>query len=454
MKIILVQNHLGRHTSHAPMFPLGLSYIATALQGHEVTIFDMNLWDLSVSFEKLKKKLSDFKPDIVGLSLRNVDTTQRSDIFCYYKTLKSITELISATTPGIPIVIGGTGFSMFAKQLMEMNPLIDFGIYLEGEESFPELLENLRNPQSVKGLLYREKDVVLFTGDREPIEFEKYPIPRRDQSLIDIDPFICEAHDSIGIQSKRGCVLNCAYCSYPALSGRTMRLRKPNHVVDEIEYLISLGVHRFSFADNIFNVPVTHAREICEEIIKRKLDVEWSAWYEIRNADEELMRLAQRAGCIHFRFSPDGGTNKALDVLRKGITVEDIEESLKIAKRIHGIRVSYNFLCMLPGMTFLDFVKTLFLHAKVHIIFAGRGGGGLGWVRIYPNTEILQLAIAEGYMCEHTDMLPEDEKKLKKLFYYRRSYVMIDKLLINYIKFMNKMLKPALKAFLKRFVKA
>ena len=90
---------------------------------------------------------------------------------------------------------------------------------------------------------------------------------------------------------------------------------------------------------------------------------------------------------------------------------------------------------MLPGMTFLDFVKTLFLHAKVHIRFAGRGGGGLGWVRIYPNTEILQLAIAEGYMCEHTDMLPEDEKKLEKLFYYRRSYVLIDKLLINYIKF-------------------
>ena len=75
-------------------------------------------------------------------------------------------------------------------------------------------------------------------------------------------------------------------------------------------------------------------------------------------------------------------------------------------------------------------------------------------MRIYPNTEMLQLAIAEGYMCEHTDMLPEDEKKLEKLFYYRRSYALIDKLLINYIKIMNKVLKPALKAFLKRFVKA
>ena len=111
MRVLLVQCHLGRKATHAPLFPLGLCYIATALKEHEVTIFDMNLWEIADSLYRLKQKILDFEPEILGLSLRNVDTTQRHDLFAYYKTLGPTTQLIKLTAPRMPIVIGGTGFA-------------------------------------------------------------------------------------------------------------------------------------------------------------------------------------------------------------------------------------------------------------------------------------------------------------------------------------------------------
>ena len=258
--------------------------------------------------------------------------------------------------------------------------------------------------------------------------------------------------NNIGIQSKRGCILNCAYCSYPFLSGKQLRLRSPEIVVDEIEYLISLGVKRFTFVDNIFNVPVSHSKEICEEIIKRGLDVEWSAWFEIKHTTEELMLLAKKAGCKHFGFSPDGATNKTLSFLKKGITEKDIEENLRMVRRIDGIKAGYNFFLMLPGMNLRDLIKTLILYFKLPILLFGKGGGALlGWIRIEPHTKIHEFAVKEGILSQDTDLLPEDEKELIKLFYTNPKYRYIDLFLLFLVKLMENIVKPFAKFVIKGF---
>ena len=443
MKVLLIQSHLGRIKSFPPLFPIGICYIATALQGkHKVKILDLNLRELPQAYEELEKEIVAFAPDVAGISIRDIDTTSRADIFFNFKTIRPTAQLIKKANSNVKLLAGGAGFSIFAQKIMERIPEFDYGVFLEGEESVSELLENLGSPEKVKGIFYRKNGTVTFTGLREFPDFSKVPIPVREPNLIDINQYIGPMENNIGIQSKRGCMLNCIYCGYPFLSGRRLRLRMPQSVADEIEYLMKLGVRKFTFVDNIFNIPPAHAKGICEEIIKRGLDIEWSAWFEIKNATKELILLAKKAGCKHFGFSPDGSTNKALSVLKKDITEEDIGKNLEIIKKTDGIRAGYNFFLTLPNTGLRDMIKTLILYFKIPIFLFGRGSVYISWVRIEPHTEIHKIAIEEGSISKDTDLLPAEQSELPKLFYTNPSYRYFEYSVLYLIKFMEQVVKP------------
>ena len=159
MKILLIQSHLGRICEqNLPLFPIGLSYIAQALEKHEVRILDLNFWDLPRAYEKLEKELINFDPDIAGLSIRNIHTTQRTDIFYYFNTVQPTARLIKKVSPEIRLLVGGPGYSVFAREIMERIPEFDFGIYLEGDESTPELIDNWVSVSD------REKAENTYTG--------------------------------------------------------------------------------------------------------------------------------------------------------------------------------------------------------------------------------------------------------------------------------------------------
>ncbi|MDD5677956.1 MAG: cobalamin-dependent protein [Kiritimatiellae bacterium] len=419
MKVLLVQSHLGRREGWPPVFPLGLCYLAAALPTHTVRILDLNLWSPAEADIRLRQELLRFAPDIVGLSIRNIDTTQWSDRFYYFKTVPLAVRLIRETAPGAKLVLGGPGFSMFAGSIMARVPEADIGVAFEGEETFPELLANLEHPEHVRGLYLRRAGEVYFTGNRPLPDFAALPFPRREMPVIDLAPYITGDGSNLGVQSKRGCVLTCAYCSYPFLSGSCLRLRDPRQVVDEIEYLQSLKVTRFSFVDNLFNIPPAHAQAICEELIRRRLKVVWSAWFEIGQTTQELVDLARKAGCAHIGFSPDAAFGAGLARLHKGITTKDIDRSIQVVRRSPGLRAGYNFF-LLPDMSWAELWQTWRYFLKIPWLLRGRGRVfGLGWIRVEPDTEILRMATAEGVIRPDAELLPEDEVKLAGLFYRR-----------------------------------
>lgn len=451
MKILLIQSHLGRIKYFPPVYPIGLAYIATAIKAHEVKIFDMNFWEFEESLDRMNKAIENFKPDVVGVSIRNIDTTQRFDLFLHFKTIPETAKLIKKHDPEIKLIFGGSGFSLFPREIMERVPEIDYGVYMEGEDTIQELLDNLDSPGKVKGLYYRENRAIQYTGHRSPPDFSALPVPRRDSDLIDIEEYIDDGPIyNIGIQSKRGCVLECGYCNYPFLSGKKLRLRTPEHVVDEIEYLMNMGVKKFVFLDNVFNVPVSHAEQICEEIIRRNLKPDWNAWMEMKRTSEKLVRLMRDAGCRGVGFSPDGATDKTLGALRKGITVADIEKTIDIIRKVKGVRAGYNFFCMYPGMGFFDLVKTIYYYFKIPLVLFGRGSTFMGWVRIEPHTDLYKLSLDEGYITPETNLLPEDEKEMAELFYYKKWYKLIDYSIIYFSQFMENKLKPFAKGILRR----
>ncbi|MFQ5441885.1 MAG: B12-binding domain-containing radical SAM protein, partial [Thermodesulfobacteriota bacterium] len=342
MKILLVQSYLGG--GEPPIFPIGLACLKSGLAGHEVKVFDMNV--ATNPFAELKVLLKGFSPALIGISLRNIDSTNKRTVVFYYKFFSETLELIKASTDA-RVAVGGTGFSIYARRIMEEEPRLDYGVYLEGEETFSALVENLGAPENVKSIFYRKNGRVLFTGGGNKLPMEKMGLP-------DIQGFEAEAYkknpDSFGIETKRGCALDCIYCIYGFLNGKGYRLKPPKRVVDEIEGLKErYGVSEFTFVDSVFNIPEGHAAEICKEIIRRGLKVRWSAWFNEKGLTREFCELAREAGCGNFILSPDGLTDGVLKKLRKNIRKSDIMKALEMLKGIDGVEISYNFFKNPPG---------------------------------------------------------------------------------------------------------
>ena len=404
MRVLLIPAYLGDRGQELPSFPLGIAYLRGRLNNHECTAFDPNT--VEHPFAELQKSVDKAEPDVIAFSLRNIDTTQSWDVFSYFQQFVATLKLVKQLKPEAKIVVGGTGFSMFAPEIMTRLPEIDYGIFLEGEYAFSELLEKMDRPERVRGLYFRRDGEVLFTGRREPIDFDRLPAPPREFSGLTVEDYKEVAY-SIGIQTKRGCAFRCAYCTYPFLQGRSLRLRSPRRVVDEIENLVGqYDLKELFFVDTVFNYPPDHARQIFREMAKRKIRIQWTAWYREDYITKKLMAEAKTSGCNIFEFSPDGASQSTLNILQKDMRLQDVMKTCELASMIGDVKVGYNFMYNVPGensRTLVDFHKFLFKITTKY--WRNLGWIGLTNIRIYPHTEIYRMALRRGLITSKTDLL-------------------------------------------------
>ena len=415
MKILLFQSPLGR--KQKSVFPHGLVCIATYIQQrHEVKVYNPN--GINQYRQEIRQLITEFKPDLIGVSLRNIDTTRISDPWFYFVAFEKFLEEIDQINSDIPIVVGGTGFSIFPEELMKRSPHIDLGVYCEGEESFMELLDNLDSPEKVKGVYYRESNEIRFTGNRPPPNIAE--LPRIDRKLVELARYSLDPFD-IGVETKRGCLLQCAYCCYPYLNGKKVRVRTPKEVVDEIEEMALVhGLTTFSFIDSVLDVPRDNCEAICRELIERNLPITWSGWYSGRNFDEEFFHLTSKAGCVNYSFSPDGFTKNALEGLNKYVRHEDILNILEIFRRNdNGSKVSFNFFINSPQIRLGDFLRTIAFCIKAKLVLKGRISGlGTDYIRILPHTGIYEFAKQNSLLSPGTSMLVDNPEDFSKLFFH------------------------------------
>ncbi|MFO0752359.1 MAG: radical SAM protein [Thermodesulfovibrionales bacterium] len=429
MKILLVQSFLDGDTL-PPVYPLGLSYLATFLAGHEVRLYDPNVAERPM--EDLLAALDGFTPDLVGVSLRNIDNQSRMDPLNYYGDFRSVVRSVRKRLPSARIAAGGTGFSMFAREVMEGNPEIDFGVHLEAEESFPELLNNLSAPERVRGIYYRKDGAVRFTGVRPLPPFEEFPRPRRD--LADMGRYTGNA--AVGIQTKRGCPLQCTYCNYPVLNGNRIRMRAASQVVDEIEALIAKGAKQFMFADSVFNRPEKHAAEICGELIRRGVTAGWMAYLDIKGSTREALLLMKEAGCNGIFFSPDGLSQPSLDSLKKGIQEKDVWRILRIIAgepRLKDVEFIITLFSNTPGETPLGMLRMFgykVVSVLMKVLLKRRIYVTIGWIRIEPETGIHRIAVDQGVLPPGIPLLQESREDIGRFFYVKPALRRMDGLVL------------------------
>lgn len=407
-KILLIQAISMEGIDIERVYPIGIVTLGSCIEKsgrYDLDIFDMNM--ALDPYGALRERLQNYKPDIIGISLRNVDplgNRTTSLIVPFAITLSFIRRYM----PKVPLLAGGTAFSLFPERLMSEFPEIDLGIAGEAEDLILPLLDNIENPPKLPGLVYRQDGQVKHIPPKPKFDMGTYTMPNREllnpAEYLKVNKYV----ESVGVETKRGCSYNCGYCSYPLLSGCGMRCRDPKLVVDEIEFLNkAYGVSRIHLTDSIVNFPVNHLDEICKDIIRRGLDIHWSGFFRENLLTPENAPLYRDSGCECFSLSPDGLSQSALDILDKHLSVDEILHTARVLSDV-GITTVYHFLINTPGETLKTVAEGKALIDQIYDIHGASKTLGtivLNLIRIMPRTKVEKLALKNGVITPETDLL-------------------------------------------------
>jgi hypothetical protein len=370
MRILFVSAN--REELPDPVPPLGLLYIhANTPEGHTKKLVDLRFHEEPV--DGLREELDGFRPDLVALGLRNIFGSNGNNNVAYYR------DLVAAAREACdaPVVVGGGAFSVTPAEMMQaLRP--DFGISGEGETSFALLVRQLADGDGaglsdIPNLHYFE-DGELRCG-APPARFQELDaLARPDRALVDGRHYTECGTDAV--QTKRGCRLHCTYCTYPIIEGRTVRRREPAALVAEMlaARKAQPDLNHFFIVDSVFNLPSPHAKDVCREMIACGVDTPWTCYVNPIDFDDELAGLMAEAGCSGIEIGSDSGVQATLDTLKKGFTLEAVEETHRRCREV-GIKDCHTFILGAPGENVsdvhetLDFCKRLDPFAAVLMIY-------------------------------------------------------------------------------------
>ncbi len=381
MKVLLVS--VNQEDFPDPIYPVGVGLVAAAATraGHDAQVVDLRWHPDAVAIPP-----AGFAPDVVGLSIRNVDNLTWGRSCSYVPQICAAADRLRNWFSG-PVVLGGSGYSLFPRELLAALGG-DFGVVGEGEETFPLLLGELArggDPAAVPGVVAR-----AGAGGTAPA-LSATPSAGPHRRGAELIGRYSATGTAIGVQTKRGCPFACSYCTYPALEGKRLRLREPGDVVAELRELAGMGVRRVFFVDDAFNVPAEHAEALCRAIVEADVPISWSAFAHPRELSGRLASWMRRSGCAGLEFGTDSLSDPVLEELQKGFTVAQVRETAAAVAR-EGIPAAHYLLLGGPGETDETLQQGLAeadaLPPAAFIAMVG--------VRVYPGTPLEARARADG----------------------------------------------------------
>lgn len=361
-------------------YPMWLAYAAGYAEkfGNEIDFIDAPADDLSA--DQVTTRLQRFTPALVV-----VETSTPSiyaDVgFC---------EQIKNALPGAIVILAGTHVSALPAESLQLGEHVDAAAVGEYDITIKETADALKNRTSlreVSGLCLREPAGPFFTGKREL------------KSELDDLPFVSSIYKRflqvknyfnpnaifpmVTITTSRGCPYRCTFCVYPqTMMGHKLRTRSIKNVVDEIEYIVGSfpEVKSIFFEDDTFPANKNRCVQICEEIIRRKITISWTANARA-DIDYETMRIMRRAGCRCLCVGFESGSQALLDNIKKNITVANAHAFMAAAGKA-GLLIHGCFIVGHPGETLETMAETLHLALQLKLESVQ-----FYPVMIYPGTE-------------------------------------------------------------------
>jgi radical SAM superfamily enzyme YgiQ (UPF0313 family) len=363
MRVLLVSAN--REKLPSPVVPLGVLAVAGSLRQpiegrptHDVTVADLCFEDDPLAL--LRQTVRDIRPDVVGVGIRNLHTNAYDGseelLAEYAAVVRAVREVTQA-----PVVLGGSGFSLRPQTLLR-DLGGDYGVIGEGELALRDLVDALQRGENPPRLVSsavasREAQAALSKLRPRPVtsDLDLLPAPARD--LVDLRYY---AHDGTeSIQTKRGCAFQCAYCDYPDLEGRKVRVRDPEVIADEFaERSARPDITHVFFVDSVFNVPRAHALAVCKALIARGSPAPWVCYGSPASFDEELVAAMAQARCAGVEIGTDTGTEATLKKLRKPFTLREVMETRALFVK-HGILDAHTFVLGAFGETADEARETL-----------------------------------------------------------------------------------------------
>jgi radical SAM superfamily enzyme YgiQ (UPF0313 family) len=373
-----------------PPMPLGLASVIAQVDESRHTIMALDFMFADDHEKELKEALAEFKPDLIAISIRNLDNQSSLHTEYLLPDAKKAIDICRADSDAT-IVVGGGAVTVSPVAILEYLGA-DFAVDGEGEIVFNELVDRLERKadySDLPGLVWRD-DGGVKANPREYIhDLDSLRPPRRD--LFDNERYAAEGGFA-NIVIKQGCGFNCLYCDGPSVMGRKWRKRSPEKIVDELETMHNeYGVNVSFFTDTIFNFPIDHCKEVCREIIRRKPGVFWVATVSPAYLDKEMIALMQEAGCNAVSLGCDSCSEKMLKILRKGFTKEQLRTATELLEEA-GLNYILSLLIGAPGEDRETVEETVeFLEKRSPFMLDFCVG-----IRLMPGTDLVDIAIKEG----------------------------------------------------------
>ena len=379
-----------------PTLPLGLACVATATQraGHQVKLVDLS--SKKDSSEVIRESTEAFHPDIIGISVRNIDDQSMVDTQFLLDQVKGVVTDCRDTTE-VPIILGGAGYSMYPESTLAYLEA-DMGIKGEGERAFPYILDHIQHVEDISeipGLFLPGKKMKIKNQFARDLDVLAFPDERLwlSSELINQDIWI-------PLQTRRGCPMECSYCSTASIEGKIRRKHSPEAVVEMIGRHVKAGFNKFYFTDNTFNIPSSYAAAICHRLLALGLEITWMCILYPWDIKESLVRDMAKAGCREVSLGFESGSERILSNMNKKFTVKEVRRTSELLKK-YGIRQMGFLLFGGPGETKSSVEKSLTFADSLPLDALKITVG----IRIYPNTMLAKIAVDEGLISPNDDLL-------------------------------------------------
>lgn len=333
------------------LFLLGPGYVAAAMKkrGHEAVVIDEKCASFESGAQSVLRKISDFAPDVIGVSL----ISSHNILFAY-----DFVKELKKRFPGVPLVAGGLHSTLLPGEVLEYG--FDYAVMGDGEHTFPELAERLtsgKSAEGMEGVSYIGKDgkpVISTSAFLENIDGLDWPENRIHTGHVQ------GARNKLLLMISRGCFRSCSFCVERRLN-RGGRYRNPEAVMAEIRDAVeNHGVRELHFVDSSFLEKRALVEKLCEMMIEAWGEnvPTWRCLIRVDHLDEEILSLMYRAGCRDMYAGMESANQDTLDGIRKGIKVADNERAAALCHNA-GISLHGYFMAGLPWETAAHYEKNM-----------------------------------------------------------------------------------------------
>ena len=439
------------------VYPIGVTYLADFIHRRKPEvrqrILDLSLFPEDQRISAVRDAATEFKPDLVCFSWRDIQIFSPHEgdsslehafnfyfasnplkritasfaglqqLYRYYSHIRAALSypwLIAKEFPRAQIMIGGGAFTAFADQLIQKLPEGTIGILGEGEDAILKVTEGQSLEQ--ERYILREGKTVRKGQQGAPALLDALTVDL--PYLTSIFPQYKEyLGESIGVQSKRGCPYDCAFCLYPYIEGKRVRYRPPAMVVQDIaQHYHQWGARRFWFTDAQFitgKEAYPQCTEILERILAEKLGIEWSGYIRTSLITPELAKLMVRSGVGDLEVAITSGSQEVLNDLHMGFKLERLYDGCRyLAEAGFKGKVILNYSLNSPKETEESLLQSVESYKKVAAILGEeRVFPLMFFLGIQPNTDLEQRLLEEGYLSAGYNPLMLTPTSIRKLLY-------------------------------------